>query len=325
MAYEVAISMMKEKELPVYYFTHLAFKKNVKNYLDFIGYKRLNKIKAEIFEHNETLFDKLLFQKFMEENNIPVPVQLGYVERGTIFYNQLQLKNKLESEEDTSAAITKIIGQSRTGSVFIKPTDGSGGYGTFKLNQESLNNISLIADLHQAFLNGKVIIQETLMQHDMMNKLYHSSINTVRVHTYRKADGQIGISSALCRMGQGGGFVDNGSSGGLFVPLNVNTGCLEKYGYNYLERGGQTFLSHPDTGVVFENFQIPNFKECLKVACQAASLFNNRIIGWDMAITTSGPIVVEGNSKPHIVMAQTACGGFRQHPVYKELFKGYLE
>lgn len=322
--YEATISMLKEKELPIHYFTHLAFKKNTTNYLDYIGYKQLKKIKTEVFQPNETLSDKVLFQKFIEENNIPGPVQLAYIEKGSILYNKSLLKEELESEEDTASSLVQLIRHSSTGSIFIKPVDGSGGYGTYKLNQKSLIKKSLVADLYQVFLKTNLIIQETLMQHDLMNQLYGSSINTLRIHTYRKADGRVAVSSALCRIGQGGAFVDNGSSGGLFVPLNIEIGRLEKYGCNYLERGGKTFLSHPDTGVVFDNYQIPYFKNCLELACHAASFFENRIIGWDIAVTSTGPVVIEGNSRPHIVMAQTACKGFRNHPVYNELFKKYL-
>jgi hypothetical protein len=75
---------------------------------------------------------------------------------------------------------------------------------------------------------------------------------------------------------------------------------------------------------VFAGFELPYFKEALELVLQAAHYFENTIIGWDIAITANGPIFIEGNHKPHLTGTQIAAGGFRSHPIYKELFKGYL-
>lgn len=45
----------------------------------------------------------------------------------------------------------------------------------------------------------------------------------------------------------------------------------------------------------------------------------NRLKGWDIAITPQGPIVVEGNHTPYILMGEIGYGGYVKHPLYKEI------
>lgn len=323
-SYEVLRCMIEEKELPIYYFTHLLFKKDATNYLDYIGHKRLRRIINEVFKPNEILDDKELFQKFIQENNIAGPVQLAYIEKGIVIYPDSLPKEELKHSKDVSFLLERLLSSAASGSVFIKPVDGIGGYGTYKIKQEDLTNSDLIDSLFTELSRASFIIQKTIVQHELMANLNNSSINTIRIHTYRTPDGGIEVSSALCRMGHGGAFVDNGSSGGLFVPVDLKTGRLEKHAYNYMANGGKTFVAHPDTGITYEGYELPFFHDSLKLAIHVASFFDNVIIGWDIAITKDGPIVIEGNYNPHIVMAQTACKGFRNHPIYKEFFKAYI-
>lgn len=41
-------------------------------------------------------------------------------------------------------------------------------------------------------------------------------------------------------------------------------------------------------------------------------------------VTSSGPMIIEGNQNPHLIMLQMACGGIRNHDRYKEIFKEYI-
>lgn len=61
-----------------------------------------------------------------------------------------------------------------------------------------------------------MIAEELLEQCPEMAALHPSSVNTVRALTIRGK-----LCSAVLRMGVGGGFVDNGCSGGIFAGLDV--------------------------------------------------------------------------------------------------------
>src|SRR5699024_8427368 len=122
----------------------------------------------------------------------------------------------------------------------------------------------------------------------------------------------------------GGNIIDNGSSGGLFVPLNIEKWELIGDGKSYLKSGGKTFKFHPDTHQSFDQFSIPYNKEISELVKTVAKLFSNNFIGWDIALTKEGPMIIEGNDGPHLIMAQMACDGFKNHPKYKEIFADYL-
>jgi hypothetical protein len=64
---------------------------------------------------------------------------------------------------------------------------------------------------------------------------------------------------------------------------------------------------HPDTAAVLTGFQIPNWQEMKQIALNGASLMRHiPLIGWDIAPTENGPIIVEMNEAPDFFMVQFA-------------------
>jgi hypothetical protein len=65
--------------------------------------------------------------------------------------------------------------------------------------------------------------------------------------------------------------------------------------------------NHPKTGAPFADFQLPHWQEARKLAEHAAVLFLPlRTIGWDLALTDDGPLLLQGNAEwdpvNHLVM-----------------------
>lgn len=158
-------------------------------------------------------------------------------------------------------------------------------------------------------------------QHESISRIYPHSVNTVRVDTFLDDEGNVHLLSGLMRFGAGGSVVDNGSSGGCFVFLDLETGRLRGVGKTYLEHGGAIYPRHPDTNVSFDGFQVPDFPALIKLVKDAAALFPNRLVGWDVAVTGSGPLLPEGNHNHHLGMSEMAYGGYRAHPVFSTLLQ----
>lgn len=59
------------------------------------------------------------------------------------------------------------------------------------------------------------IIQEVITQHPVLASLNPTSVNTVRIMTYRWLSGEVVALSSLVRVGRSGEIVDNGHAGGL--------------------------------------------------------------------------------------------------------------
>ena len=59
----------------------------------------------------------------------------------------------------------------------------------------------------------------------------------------------------------------------------------------------QWFDTHPDTGVPFAGLRIPMYEEALALVRNASRHFGfMRTIGWDVAITPDGPMLIEANA-----------------------------
>src|SRR5690606_37009534 len=108
-------------------------------------------------------------------------------------------------------------------------------------------------------------------------------------------------------------------SGGLFIPIDLQTGGLTKSGTQSMKFGGQKLSEHPNTGFVFAGFQVPYLDEAKKLCLRLCEILPNRLIGWDIAITPEGPVVIEGNPEPGINIGESVYGGYLKHPLYQEM------
>ena len=89
-------------------------------------------------------------------------------------------------------------------------------------------------------------------------------------------------------------------------------GRLMKYGYFKPQYGTKT-TEHPDSHIVFENYQIPFYKEAVEMALQIhAHLYRCHSIGWDIAITENGPVFIEANDRWESRLLQTLHGGLNK-------------
>ena len=123
------------------------------------------------------------------------------------------------------------------------------------------------------------------------------------------------------RFGVGNSPVDNASSGGFFVGINLNDGTLKSSGLFMLEYGGGKIHEHPNSGFKFEGFKIPYFKEACKEVVNAVKIIPDRFIGWDVAIAQNGPMIVEANWDPHIFLSDYAYGGLLKNQHIKNLIE----
>lgn len=317
---------VKEKEIPLHYFNCLLYKKENKNIDNYISNNKMQRIIHEVFyangKENENLDDKLLFSEKLIRHNIETPKTLLYNYQ-TEFYMDGS-KINLSNIDKFIKIIQGILEQREVIAIFIKPVDGIGGTNSFKVDRNAITENHVMLNIFNTVVKGNYLFQETINQHSSINKIYSSSINTLRVHTYTDTDGNKKIASALMRFGMGGSVIDNGSAGGFYIPVDTENWSLEGKGRNYFRSGGVMYEAHPDTNFRLDGFKIPFSKKIEKTVLEVASLFPEKIVGWDIAITEEGPVVIEGNHNPHIVMAQAACGGFRGHPHYKKIFSDYI-
>lgn len=153
------------------------------------------------------------------------------------------------------------------------------------------------ADVIERQHKGSSIIEEFLKQHASLSALNPSSVNTMRLWVLRRPNGKPKVILGYLRVGREGSLVDNQSSGGIVAPIDLNTGKLNAAvdGLYY----HQIFKKHPDHNAPIEGEFIPYFNESLDLAKKALAAFPGvRFAGLDIAVSESGPRVIEMNLSP---------------------------
>lgn len=74
-----------------------------------------------------------------------------------------------------------------------------------------------------------------------------------------------------------------------------------------LEQCPEMAALHPTTGLTIPGFQVPQWEQVRRTVEEAVTLVPNAIIvGWDVAVTAQGPVLIEGNAYPSVQIMQTA-------------------
>ena len=201
--------------------------------------------------------------------------------------------------------------------IFAKINHGDCGRGVEKLYVKDFDSpAAMLAYIQE---HGLVVLEHVLPQHEDMARLHPSSVNTMRILT-DLVDGQVHIAYITVKMGRGGGVCDNSGQGGILCRVDPQSGKIispatDDY-FNVYEK-------HPDTGIVLQGYQLPMVDRAVAMAKEAALVFPQvGHVGWDMAITPTGPAIIEGNEFPGTDLCQLApfypekCGLW---PYYKEL------
>lgn len=170
------------------------------------------------------------------------------------------------------------------------------------------NNNKNLADLRKALEKEPYIVQEFVIQYSKIQSLNPSSVNTIRIVT-TKFNSKVHLFAAVLRIGVTNSLMDNAAAGGTYVGINYKTGELLKYGY-YHNKPRET--KHPVSGIVYEGYTIPFWEESVELVTKMHLYFGKYpSIGWDVAITHTGPQIIENNYDWDFVMLQQVYGGLK--------------
>ncbi len=182
------------------------------------------------------------------------------------------------------------------GDLIGKPADGSSGRGVAKYRADEIKDVEWLRSQEVG------ILEECIVQHPEMNRLCPTSVNTIRIATLL-GDKKQGIVYAYLRIGNGK-VMDNVDQGGMAAPIDPETGTLRTVG---ADKQGNRYERHPMTGTVIPGFRIPYWEEAKAMCMEASRVIPQvRFVAWDVAITPTGPVFVEGNSFPSHAIPQFA-------------------
>ncbi len=207
--------------------------------------------------------------------------------------------------------------------LIIKPTVGeSSGTGVRVLDLENGVDRRTGESIEQivAQYGKNFVIQERLQEHADWARPNPSSINTVRLISYRLHD-CIKVSEAVMRIGRGGSHLDNAHAGGMYIAVHRD-GSLGKHAHVY--GFGNRFEVHPDTNLRFEGYRIPYMDKIREAAVLLHNCLPNiGYVSWDFMVDTEGRVVlIEANLRCGSVwIIQNAHGTGAFGDDVKELFE----
>lgn len=181
------------------------------------------------------------------------------------------------------------------GTIIIKPLFNDSGKGVRLYNYG------------EAIPSHAFIAEELIRQSEELARFHPQSVNTLRLNTIRCKD-SIEVVWAILRYGRDNRIVDNAHYGGLFSVIDNNgvaiaAGDVERHQY----------VTHPDTGVALTGFKVPDWeKACEMVRGLATKVGGLRFVGWDLAFTDRGWILVEANTSPGILSPMVTGQGIRE-------------
>ena len=318
---EFTILYISKKELPLYYISNLLYRKNVSNYKDYLSLKEQERLHLWSYSNAKEQIvlvkNKLLFEELLVKNNIPTAQIFFHNSKNRFTYKGDVFE--IETKNDFFAFLEKVFNEEKIVHIFCKPIDGVMGENIFVIDKNTHRKIA--DNLINLVLSKAFIFQELILQHEVLKKINYSSINTLRIVTYKNKKNEVEILSGFIRVGRKGAIVDNAHAGGIVVPFNKETGKMCVEGLQLIDNGGGLFYKHPDTGIIFDNLQIPHYIQVKKIVAKASSLFKFPFLGWDVALTPNGPIIVEVNHNFHLLLSDRMEKGLKRIPSFKKLLE----
>lgn len=202
--------------------------------------------------------------------------------------------------------------------MFGKPMDGLQSLGSMSFNgydptsgqltmvdgrQASLDQV--VADVTTNYQAG-YLLQKRLIPHAAIRAICGERLATVRIVTINPKSGPE-ILGAAWKIPAGANAADNfWRSGNLLGTVDLETGRVVR-----VIRGKgidqEQVECHPDSGARMVDFELPMWAEAKSLALSGMKVFKSMgMIGWDIAVTDQGPVIVEPNETPDHGLPQIA-------------------
>jgi hypothetical protein len=168
---------------------------------------------------------------------------------------------------------------------------------------------TLVDDIEKHYSAGYVF-QELLSSHRDLAAAIGERLATVRIVTIATTN-EPKVFRAAWKLPAGGNIADNyWRSGNLLAGVDLETGRVRQVcsGTGFELRN---VTHHPDTGANLIGLTIPNWSDLKAVAIEGARLLRHfALVGWDIASTDNGAVIVEANESADMMLSQIAdrCG-----------------
>ena len=310
---------------PSYYAQELFRPKNMGNLSQFLTrfetkngiLRSLNELTPSPYVTDE-MSDKALFAKCCAANRVPHVQTLAIVKQDQTVWN----------------VDPKCINFD----LFCKHQKGKGAIGAeafryvgpdqFRNKDGVVCSLLEITSHLRANPQGKsVLIQRWLRNHESISDLARDSLITFRVITCLNEYGEIEVTDAMLRI-----LVDLEPTWRPAVrddefatPIDLATGKLGLLTGDDMRTCCVRYRNHPVTNAKVDGRVIEHWPAIAAMATRCHAAFSHRLmIGWDIALTPNGPIMLEGNTKFDVMLLQRVHDRAAGHSRFGELLAYHL-
>jgi len=242
--------------------------------------------------------DKIIFHDLMSFYQLPVSEMLFVFENDHfrskgVLLDDYQVDCIIEKLTEDRIFIKRFTGGAASGiSVFIRKDDA------YYDNETKIS----AAYIRNQFQGQKVFFERQLVQESVLSSFNPDTVNTIRIMTLNINNNPQVISAAV-RFGRVGSYVDNTAKGGVAVSLDIETGRLGEWGIR--EYNLNKFYEHPDSHKQFNGIEVTQWPQVKELVLRTLKVFPPyRSLGFDVATTNQGPVIIEINTGAGIYLSQ---------------------
>lgn len=235
-------------------------------------------------DHSYLLSSKLVFGFLLKGMGFPHPEIFGYTSSG-IWHFPTNGKDRLR----------EVLASGE--SAVVKPITGSLG--------NSIEFIRDIAELDKMYPED-VLVTAYVKQANYSAAIYPGSLNTIRILTIVPNNESPRVIAASHRFGGSASRgVDNFSAGGMIARIDLDTGIMDRGVSVDANNKVLWSESHPDTKESIKGVKVEHWEAVKALVIDLCTTFPFlRYVGWDVAVTEAGPVIIEGNNRPGPVLFQ---------------------
>jgi hypothetical protein len=267
------------------------FYKNEKSFKEKGRYVSL--LGSRYFPHGNNClkFNKIFTNKYIQKAilqylELPTPKMVTTIGKNNEISNKSQMNSFLKSL-DLDIVIKPIMG-----------THGKGFLSITKKGKRYYSDCNLYTKdmiwnhIKSGFVKG-YIVEEKIINIESLRSINASSLNTYRIIMIKTKDGKWHNACSFLKFGKDGCQVDNLSAGGIMAEVDDDGKTICAYDYITLK----PITKHPNSFIDLVGIELEDYKEVKKLAFKASKKFNFMgSIGWDIASTVRGPIIIEANA-----------------------------
>ena len=259
----------------------------------------------EHFGSRSILDDKPVFLALCEASDIPVTHTQGRFS----LIRQIGQWAHLDSAD----AIADFLLKSAKYPLFGKPDAGRQSYGCVQIERLTDDGHlvfvgeeigphvnALAAEIEQKFPGG-YLFQTCLETAVPLRALTPDAIGPLRIMTIYDKQDEPSALLGLMRSPLSGTYAGPGKGKQIVMStVDLQNAVLMK---SKLYEGGKTqhITTHPITGIDLDGFSLPQLPDAIKLALRSHKMLPMiGVIGWDIAMTDHGPVIIEGNSNPAV-------------------------